>query len=458
MKRFILLVFVLGILFAANAFLSCSKVDDLKDAADSLKEAAGSQVIVAVLVSNGTEVKSFTEESGGKTLDVAITGENKALVKGTMQSDISLGTYILNTDIIKPSEDDPLQFTLVFSADGYLTTSRSYYFAGNGTKYDYVILTNLSAQNAGVDSTTQTKGSATNGVVDAEVSVTTDGNKASVVIPQGVTLKSEDGTPLSGNLTTTIAHFDAGDPRALAAFPGSLTPIIKDEEGNTEPSRFVSAGFVSIDIADGAGNKAATIENGSLSVSIAASSATVNPDTEKVIQAGDKIPLWSFNEKSGQWSYESEVTLEADDLYIPLTRSYEKGLRVKTSVTHLSSYNLDYHEDSCAISSKINIKNRIKGKPLNLDVQIKGEPYPQRVMVEEDFLQFNNAPKQRKVTIQVATDIEQPEEFNAIVEIIKLVKTIIDPQDFIENPNALIIDDLCAKEEHTLDAGLFQTQ
>lgn len=445
-KYFIMLPFIL--FFAISLFFSCDKLDDLK-------QKAGAQLVVAILVSDGTNVRPFAEESGGKDLQVKITGEHKDLVKGSMQESISLGTYIINTDIVKLSDDNPLEFTLVVSADGYLTTGKTYYFSENRTRYDYLILTNLEKDNAGVDSVTVQRGSAQNGMIESEFTVSTAQNRAKIIVPAGIILKFDDGTLLEGDLTTTIAHFDAGDPRALAAFPGSLSPVVTDKDGNKTPVRFTSAGFVSVDITDASGIKASQIENGSIDISIAAAQTTINQETGEPVKEGDTIPFWSFDESNGQWNYEGEETFEAGDIYIPGTRSTSEsgGLNVRTSITHLSSYNLDYYQNACSLSARINLINTQKGKAVHLNVLLENEGYPQRFMVNDDFLQLNNAPKNVRTTIQVAQDIEQEGDFDPLTEIIKLVKDILDPPGMSHISYKLVIDDLCEKKEYTLDVS-----
>jgi hypothetical protein len=58
-------------------------------------------------------------------------------------------------------------------------------------------------------------------------------------------------------------------------------------------------------------------------------------DKGEPINVGDKVPFWTMNEKTGNWTQEGEGTVIAD-------ASSASGLSVKGSVSHFSWWNLDY--------------------------------------------------------------------------------------------------------------------
>ncbi|MCD4746389.1 MAG: hypothetical protein K8R58_08825, partial [Bacteroidales bacterium] len=66
---------------------------------------------------------------------------------------------------------------------------------------------------------------------------------------------------------------------------------------------------------------------------------TYNPQTHTTVQDGDEIPLWSYEETTGEWSYEKTGTIIWNN----------KGkFEIKSELSHLSYWNWDwYWEDVC---------------------------------------------------------------------------------------------------------------
>lgn len=95
----------------------------------------------------------------------------------------------------------------------------------------------------------------------------------------------------SGEVTARIAVLDARDPRELATFPGDFT---------TDAGELLeSFGAVAVEVTDASGNLLDLSEPAALSLPV----STTGEDT---------IPLWSFDEGSGAWVREGELTGCAD--------------------------------------------------------------------------------------------------------------------------------------------------
>ncbi len=162
-----------------------------------------------------------------------------------------------------------------------------------------------------------------------------------VRIPEGVQMSDADGNPLQG-ATLRVVGFDPYESAALAAYPGGLNVMaeadgfsIDGEIQNGEREiNFKSAGFAAIQIEDAAGNK---VKNFSADIEVAMQFNIGTMDgAGNVVQIGDEVPIWSYDEDSGKWSYEKVgITQDLDTT---------DGLYdVVYSINHLTYFNLDWH-------------------------------------------------------------------------------------------------------------------
>lgn len=168
----------------------------------------------------------------------------------------------------------------------------------------------------------------TNGVTTQQIDLSAENAKVS--IPKGAKLTAADGTEVSGALKVTVTSFDAG---ATEVFPGGLDVVaasVPNAGGSSgeQAVNMISAGFVSIDIEDEDGKR---VKNGDFNVTMNVTNAT-NPETGNPVKAGDIIPIWSYDESTGKWTYEGDgIVVDNNGM-----------LEVTTSTKHLTYYNLDY--------------------------------------------------------------------------------------------------------------------
>ena len=156
---------------------------------------------------------------------------------------------------------------------------------------------------------------------------------AKLEMSAGTTMTGLDGKALSGtNLDVAVRYFD---PRTEAndVVPGGLNPQdVLDKDGNQIKGgvQFLSAGIVKIDM---------TVDNQKVKgfdkpvpTEIELTAGQDNPLTGQPIVTGDKMPLWSRNDITGQWKNEGEATV------------VKKGnaLVAQFDITHLSAYGLCY--------------------------------------------------------------------------------------------------------------------
>lgn len=250
-----------------------------------------------------------------------------------------MGLALIPDAAYTPSPNKPITFNIVGNIPGYLATSQKVTLVSPGRTQVRVNMVHLDNPPQGVSVARESNiGTAVAGRVENPATVQTPNNRARIEIPAGIVLRDAGGTPLSGSLDMTVVHFDNTQEEALASFPGGLMPSVTRLNGSTEEGMFYSAGFVAIELTDASGRQAATFEEGTLSLEAIINPQTYNPETDNLVNNGDQVPLWSYNENTGEWSEEGMASI------------VQSGGELTSTVelTHLSYYNFDwFYGDYC---------------------------------------------------------------------------------------------------------------
>jgi hypothetical protein len=151
---------------------------------------------------------------------------------------------------------------------------------------------------------------------------------ASVTIPPDSLVNASTGEPYAGTAIASVTPFDPTTPEGFAAFPGKFEGLTRG--GETVPIR--SFGFMDITLRDEAGNllNLAPGQFATIRVPIAENLKTEAPTT---------IPLWYFEEASGQWKEEGELTKDGD--------IYE------SQIPHFSPWNCDQRMITCLARGRV---------------------------------------------------------------------------------------------------------
>ncbi len=307
------LLLLLVFLIAASLSNSCKKSQDIAE--------DGRLIINLDVIKTTFSVKFIDAKSGqiigtdaNKRINLTLIGPNKdniVDILGTISPDYKykaangfFSCGLVNT--INPTLSNPITFTILASLNGYISTSLpiSVYAAK-----DYVYEVKMVKKDdlpEGVVSVIDNSGSATNGVIDSDISITTPlvpstNTAASLLLPQGATLKDAAGNPLNGTLSVDIIYFNNMDDGSVSSYPGGL---ISEIEGLNELKMFFSAGLVSLEIRDASGKLAAIIENGTADLTIDIPASTYNTLASRPVNQGDDITLWSYSESNGNWKDE----------------------------------------------------------------------------------------------------------------------------------------------------------
>jgi len=165
-----------------------------------------------------------------------------------------------------PTADNPAEFTVTVSVDGFNASTRTVQVFEEGLTTFQVLLVSDDPRQAprGASGDSQSSGQASNGVTASDVIVTPppatntdtgDQITTSVTIPAGTVLQTSDGTPLTGALTTDIVNY-TNSSDALLSLPES---VLTDANGNPNPIE----GALSIGIRDANGNFATSVTGSS---------------------------------------------------------------------------------------------------------------------------------------------------------------------------------------------------
>lgn len=240
--------------------------------------------------------------------------------------------------------DGPARFKFSVKSEGYLPTVVEVSLFKVGINDRPIRLVSKATPPAGVAVEEKTVNLATAPApITVAATAPTGATAAQLTLPPGTEFLSETGERLDNStLSVLVAGYDAGNAESLSIFPGGLTATIENpgqlavDEGSavTSPDiRFISGGFVTLQLQDASGKVAKRISNGqSVTVRIAVTPGVINPETEKPVAVGDVIPYWSLDPESGTWRYDGMLNIRSD----------ENGLYGEFETSHFSWFNLDW--------------------------------------------------------------------------------------------------------------------
>ena len=284
-----------------------------------------------------------------------------------------------------PLIEHPISMMVIADADGYISSSTPLTISTENSEFSLnMVQVGVGSMPAGV-ATAQSKGAIQDGKLQEDMdivagSVDEVGGYTRINVPAGTEIKSEDGTPLEGELTMEATYFNSADTESMAAFPGGLQDVVvedSDSSGNassnflatsgasTEESSgfFVTGGFTAIEMTDEAGTKAKTFSE-PITASIKVPAGTINPETNQEIQLGDNFPIWSYEPETGKWKREGSGVADGPETIIDADGDEQNYFTVSFQASHLSYYNMDWHRNNCAV-----YRGRRRDDPVHIKVE-----------------------------------------------------------------------------------------
>ncbi len=317
------------------------------------------------------------------------------------------------------------------SANGYLDSNQSTTITTTGAiDLQVALVSTTTTPPTGVGISQQTGIGTTGGKPSSSITATagsaaSDGSSnqesSNIEIGTDVQMQDANGNPVTGDVSVTVAYYDANSNDALEAFPGGFTVAVEnasdaaseinnsDVTGEIESDNqltFISGGFTAVEIKSGD----TKVEKFSKKVPITfnISPDTINPDTNQAVKAGDKLPIWSFNTDTGKWSYEGLGDVSAGDSAGLLKVTYE--------VDHLSYFNLDwYRAGSRKCFGRIRVLDQTGNvHPYHAKVNISLPGYSKTKYYNGDgYIELYNMPANVKGTVTF-TDTSTGNELGSI--------------------------------------------
>ena len=209
------------------------------------------------------------------------------------------------------------------------------------------------------------------GTVAASQGGTLDnGNGAEIELPANGIINAS-GAAYTGDVSVAMAWIDPSAADLASQMVGDLSAI--DMEGNRRS--LATYGMLQIELLDQSGNEL-NIANGS--------TATLQFPVPAELQgnAPSTIPLWSYDEEVGTWIEEGRATF-ANGVY-------------RGSVTHFSSWNVDFMYDPIEVTGQVKVN--IEGEQVDgsyLSVYVKSDKIGKKGgwLCDDGSFRFYNFPK-----------------------------------------------------------------
>lgn len=239
-----------------------------------------------------------------------------------------------------PSVSNPVVFTVSASITGFAPITQTITITKNDLSVYPVKVVEYAHTPVGTTVIAGTTTGLTTGTLTAAYALTTPktttmNEQATITFAAGTQMLDANGIALTGTtLKSSIVQYGTGTDASIQAFPGGLSAPLAYKNDNTKivgGVNFVTAGLIQMNL-DVSGT---TVKKFSkpVAVSIELNTNQINFATQASVQVGEKIPVWSLNEATGEWTNEADATVILDG----------NGRKAASfSITHLSAWNLDW--------------------------------------------------------------------------------------------------------------------
>jgi hypothetical protein len=308
--------------------------------------------------------KDFPITIGGRDADKIVNSSNEPVFSakdGRVMLALKKG--------VEPSMTNPIEFTVAAEIPGFTPATKTFVITSDIPTSAVVQVIEYANPVPGTTAKVQ-EDALQGGVNVAPIVVQTSApsgttDAATVSIAAGTQFLDANGQPiLASRLESRVVQYGAESPESLASFPGGfeIANIIGEDGRPIEGGvAFVTAGFLAMDLY--AGGTEVKGFSKPIEVEVGVSSTLQNPETGETIKAGDQVPVWSLNDKTGEWKYESTATIEKDA---------QGKLSASFLASHLSYWNLDWGLMFC--NNTLGIKFNAPGAATsNYRVMLEGQ-------------------------------------------------------------------------------------
>lgn len=285
------------------------------------------------------EPMDFPVTIGGKDAESVVTISNKTIFNAT-EGRIFLA---LKKGVV-PSESTPIIFTIAAEVPGFAPATHTFRITRDEPLSVVVPMVEYANPVAGSSAKIQENLLVAGATTDA-ITIQTPTHQgmteqATVSIAVGTQFKDAGGNVIDAvKLESRILNYGTGSNESLAAFPGGFNATNVTNENKQSIAggvAFTTAGFIAIDMYAGATEVKSFSKP--LNVKMGINKNVINPLTGLKVKVGDVLPVWSLDDKSGQWAFESNATIFSDAT---------GDLNAIFSASHLSYWNFDWAEGFC---------------------------------------------------------------------------------------------------------------
>ncbi|GAB2619158.1 hypothetical protein GCM10027035_14210 [Emticicia sediminis] len=326
LPRFIQLCLLIGVSFLFDSCKDLKNLDPGKDIklimnykpADSFVEAQVKDAKTGNLILDKINIEIIGKESAN-----IINFEGEAKTTYTKKGP----SIYLGLRNVTPTATQPIDFKIIISVDGYLTSSRDVSLKGVNNPPVEILLVKASTPPVGsaVQQGTITNSATTGSSQDNSIVAVNGQNSTIVEVDKGTVMKDKTGATLSGALQTTVATFSGQSSEAAKAFPASNTTVLSkgpNGEANVKGT-LVPSVFAAVEMKATNGSKVSTFSQ-PVDISFEISPNRINPKTKQKVKVGDEFPIYSYSESTGIWTYEKEgvVVSRGNELFVTFPTSH----------------------------------------------------------------------------------------------------------------------------------------
>lgn len=270
------------------------------------------------------------------------------------------GTLYLSFDSlgVRPTREKPLRFTVVVKSEGFVDAVLPLEYQSDSPRSLGIILQPIGTASPirlGKSTTDKNGSLDKDWVIETPTPLAPNPSLAQATLPKGVILKEVSGQPVTGTLTSRFQSVDITKPNATFL----TMPIVNQ----TIPRPTLIGGVgAALDqrITQLAGAFLLQMHNESyqlvktfsqpITVKFSVSPQMYNPLERRTIQAGDAIPLFSYDVARDQWQMEAAGKVQ---------KSAEGTLEYVASLPHLSLWVAAFTKQNCESGPSFKIKSSL---------------------------------------------------------------------------------------------------
>ncbi|MEQ8707265.1 MAG: hypothetical protein RIC19_25255 [Phaeodactylibacter sp.] len=214
-------------------------------------------------------------------------------------------------------EEDPLEFTLKFEAEGYMPVFRNFSLTDEDRTMQNIRMFPVSASN--IDGMNKEEvsiaqsGNGTLELVSARTPASQNGQRISIEVAPNTRMMDQSGKSIAGNVEAHVISYDYTNRFISSLAPVSLFANNARSQSGEELGflNFAPVAVYSIDMYGAEGEVKQFDQPIKVEVEIPA--GTPHPETGALIKVGDELEAWSFNEGFGDWQEEGSAKIVSEN-------------------------------------------------------------------------------------------------------------------------------------------------